>query len=911
MEKSPYKFDQLVGVIDEQTKELSSIYEFEEILHNPNINTQDALETIPDLIQEALEAHGKCSVVINYRTFTFQSSNKKEYHHKISSEIIIRKRRIGLVTATFKNKRPKNFDLEKDFIRTTAFRIGEFLLYRRLKAIFSKWESTKQEFINRKTGEWQVVLELLRRTDPELFFRISRKMLNYLIWQGYNEAEDILKKFTPYMIYEQEGVIGEKNSPLERHSFEDTVSHSKEIFEIARQNLENETILTLIQNWIQQDKTSFLVRVTANNNSSLTDISQALRRYFQIAPQGLTLASSIRTGVSASLIRRFFSDQLEYINITKKFVGISDFSELVKRMIFPVGSHGKLGGKSAGLFLAEHIVNKHKQNNDLFTTIKTPKTWYITSDAMILFMDYNNLEDILEQKYKTVEEIRKEYPHVIQLFKTSHFPPQILQGLSMALDDFGDHPLIVRSSSLLEDRLGAAFSGKYKSLFISNQGTKQEKLQSLTDAVAEVYASTLGPDPIEYRSTKGLLDFHEEMGIMIQEVVGQKIGEYFFPAYAGVAFSSNEFLWSPRIKQNDGLARIVPGLGTRAVDRIGNDYPIMIAPGQPDLRTNITIEEITRYSPKYIDAINLENNRFDTIEIKELFKKYGHIYPNIEKIVSIFQQTHLAKANRLMTDFTKEDLVVTFEGIFKETPFIKMLNSILNTLRNELKGPVDIEFACDEKNFYLLQCRPQSHSTLAAPAKIPKNLIKENIIFTANKFVSNGALSDIQYLVYVSPEAYSSIDDLAKMKDVGKAIGKLNKTLPARKFILLGPGRWGSRGDIKMGVNVTYSDINNTSALIEIARKKGDYTPDLSFGTHFFQDLVEAKIKYLPLYPDEKRNIFRDNFFSDSTNVLADFAPKYNELSNVIKVIDVKPRIFKLLMNAENNHAIGFLDKKE
>ncbi len=263
-----------------------------------------------------------------------------------------------------------------------------------------------------------------------------------------------------------------------------------------------------------------------------------------------------------------------------------------------------------------------------------------------------------------------------------------------------------------------------------------------------------------------------------------------------------------------------------------------------------------------------------------------------------------------MTDFSKEDLIVTLDGIFKDTPFIKRLHSILKTLEKELKGPVDIEFAADGKNFYLLQCRPQSHADTAAPAKIPKNLSKDNIIFSANKFVSNGLVKNICYLVYVSPENYARLSELKSMKEVGRAVSKLNKALPSRKFILLGPGRWGSRGDIKLGVSVTYSDINNTAALIEIARKSGDYVPDLSFGTHFFQDLVEANIYYLPLYPDEKRNIFRDDFFENSDNALQQFAPEFAHLDNVVKVIDVKPKRFKLLMNAESNHALGILTDK-
>ena len=114
----------------------------------------------------------------------------------------------------------------------------------------------------------------------------------------------------------------------------------------------------------------------------------------------------------------------------------------------------------------------------------------------------------------------------------------------MALDDFGDTPLIVRSSSLLEDQEGAAFSGKYKSLFLSNQGTKKERLEALMNAIVEVYASMYSPDSIQYRAERGMLDYPEEMGIMIQEVVGKRIGHYYFPIFSGVAFSNNNSMVS-------------------------------------------------------------------------------------------------------------------------------------------------------------------------------------------------------------------------------------------------------------------------------------------------------------------------------------------------------------------------------
>jgi hypothetical protein len=462
--------------------------------------------------------------------------------------------------------------------------------------------------------------------------------------------------------------------------------------------------------------------------------------------------------------------------------------------------------------------------------------------------------------------------------------------------------------------LGSAFAGKYKSLFITNQGTKQERLSALTDAIAEVYASTIGPDPIEYRKEKGLLDFHEEMGVMIQEVVGKQVGDYFLPSFAGVAFSNNEFRWSPRIKREDGLVRLVPGLGTRAVDRLSDDYPYLLAPGQPGLRANVSVEERIRYSPQKVDVLNLNTNQFETLDIKDLFEQCGNEYPGIEKLVSIFEHGDIKKPFGFNIDYSREDLIVTFDGLLSDTNFVSQMHAILHVLQNKLATPVDIEFASDGDNFYLLQCRPQNYSKYDAPSPIPKNIPRDRIIFSANRFISNGTVPEITHIVYVVPEKYAEITDHEEMKSVGRAIGQLNKILPRRQFILMGPGRWGSRGDIKLGVSVTYSDINNTAVLSEIARKKGNYVPDLSFGTHFFQDLVEASIRYLPLYPDDPDVIFNEEFFLSAPNQLYEILPSYSFLSSVIHVIEVPQvadgMILRVLMNADESKAAGILFPK-
>jgi hypothetical protein len=398
---------------------------------------------------------------------------------------------------------------------------------------------------------------------------------------------------------------------------------------------------------------------------------------------------------------------------------------------------------------------------------------------------------------------------------------------------------------------------------------------------------------------------------LLQEVVGTKVGHYFFPAFAGVAFSNNEFRWSSRINRKDGLLRIVPGLGTRAVDRLPDDYPVLIAPGQPQLRVNITIEDIERYSPHKIDVINLENGCFESKDFRELIAEYQTEYPSISKIVSIIKDNRLQRPMSMLTDFAQEDIVVSFDGLFNDTPFLEQIRAILHTLEQSLNTAVDIEFASDGQNFYLLQCRPQSQTGEAEPAQIPDYVAPETLLFSANRFVSNGRVPDLTHLVYVDPDAYSQLSEYNDLLAVGKAVSGLNKILPKRQFALIGPGRWGSRGDIKLGVNVTYSDINNTAILIEVARKKGNYTPDVSFGTHFFQDLVEASIRYLPLYPDDSDVHFNENFFLKSPNILSRILPEYQHLEHVLRVIDIPTitagRILRVLMNAEQEKAVAIL----
>jgi len=906
----------LLRKLQERSKELTCLYKVEEILNRCDLSFHQVFNRLIKVIPSGWQYPDLAQVKIQYRDQEFSSENYIEQDIRQEVMIKVQDHVVGTISITYNplpGKAVQSLFLEEELklLNSIADRIGFIILHQELKDFYTEWEQAEIKINQKSEDEWKIILNMLKRSDKNLYISISRKMLHFLSCHNIPKANELLRQSGTSRLPGSSQDPEDMNRPVKKQDLDYFIKIGGQIFEIAARNLHSRQILTVIQKWMDEEKVKFLTRTLELYNSSMDEIIDALNRFQHIGMKETEIPKSLQKGMRVSLVRRFFSDQIEFIQIAKKNLSIESYFALTKNIIYPKNSYGKLGGKSAGLFLASQIIKKYSKEHPLLTGIKTPKSWYINSDGLINFIYYNNLENIMEQKYKELDEISVEYPNIIQIFKHSQFPQEILKGLQMALDDFGKTPIIVRSSSLLEDRLGSSFSGKYKSLFLANQGSREERLEALTDAVAEVYASIFDADPIEYRSERGLLDFHEEMGIMIQEVVGNRVGPYFIPSFAGVAFRNNEFRWSSRINREDGLIRMVPGLGTRAVDRMADDYPVLIAPGKPDLQVNLSADETVKYAPKEIDVINLETNTFQTIKINTLLKEIGHDIPGIENMVSIYDGDMIMPAtNRFSLDFDRDNTVITFEGLISRTDFVKRMESLLTVLSEELRTPVDVEFAHDGKQFYLLQCRPQSYTRDTAPAPIPQDVPREDTLFTANRYISNGILPNITHLVYVDPEGYNQIENLEELKNVGRAVGKLNKILPKHQFVLIGPGRWGSRGDIKLGVSVKYSDINNTAALIEVAFKKGNYTPELSFGTHFFQDLVESRIRYLPLFPDEPGILYRNTFFSHSQNILSDVLPDYAYLKNTVKVIDIqqatKGKVLKIVMNADLDSAIGY-----
>ncbi len=588
------------------------------------------------------------------------------------------------------------------------------------------------------------------------------------------------------------------------------------------------------------------------------------------------------------LIRQLISDQLRYINIAKEWYTVQDLAEVRRRK---TGS-GRIGGKAAGMLLANRIIQRIG-DEEMRDHIRVPETYFLGSDVFYNFMEVNNLVHWNDQKYKPEDEMRAEYPQILSEFEHGTFPLEVIERLESILSQVGEKPLIVRSSSLLEDNFGTSFAGKYDSWFCPNQADHQENLRNLMRSIAKVYASTLNPGALLYRRSKGLQDYDERMAILIQVVEGEKFGKYYFPMAAGVAFSRNLYRWAPQIKKEDGFIRLVWGLGTRAVDRVGNDYPRLVALSHPLLRPNSSSDAIRRYSQQYIDLINIERNELQSLPIHTVINSY------YEPLRFVVQQDHEDYFSSLRSNIIEGDLTslrITMEDLLKRTPFAARMKSILQTLEQYYQSPVDLEFTVElnhqnphktEVDITLLQCRPQSQLEVTTRVQVPVDLDESKIIFSTNFMVPEGFVPDIQAILFVVPEEYYALPTADLRSKLSRTIGKLNAMMAKTPYICVGPGRWGTSNP-DLGVYINYGDIYNTRALIELTGEGYGLAPEPSLGTHFFQDLLESQIYPLALNLDDKDVRFNRDFFYASKNHLLDYLPGEAELSHCLRIIHVK-----------------------
>jgi Pyruvate phosphate dikinase, AMP/ATP-binding domain len=630
-----------------------------------------------------------------------------------------------------------------------------------------------------------------------------------------------------------------------------------------------------------------------------------------IPPQERGALEHHLTELKVILIRRIISDQLEYINIAKKWFKIRDLAEIHRRKI----GLGRIGGKAAGMMLAANILNE-MGDEALRNSYSIPESYFLGSDVMYIFTAMNGFTYWNDQKYKPDKQIWSEYPILKKDFESGKFPPEILVELRDLLENIGKKPLIVRSSSLLEDNFGTAFAGKYDSHFCPNQGTSEENLDELTKAIAGTFASTLKPEALLYRRSKGLQDYDERMAILIQVVQGESYGRFYLPQGAGVAFSHNLYRWNPQIRREDGFARLVWGLGTRAVERVGNDYPRPVALSHPTLQPDDTPEAIRYYSQQYVDLIDLEENTFKTLPVRDVLHPN---YPVLRFIAQVDRDGYLVTPRSRVMEDEVSSLVITFDELLRRTPFAATLSKMLRLLEEHYHNAVDMEFTVRVPDPYvlppqvqitLLQCRPQSILKEAQAGKIPDHMNKEDILLSTRFMVPRGQLENIRHILFVPPETYYSLATEKARKDLGAVISKLNAALPEKSFICVGPGRWGSL-NTDLGVYVCYSDICRTGALVEISGKGVGVAPEPSLGTHFFQDLMEAQIFPLAVNLDELETTFNRNFFYDTPNSIGKWISCDEESSRAIRLIavaDYRPGYHvNLAMDDEAGLAVAYL----
>jgi hypothetical protein len=619
--------------------------------------------------------------------------------------------------------------------------------------------------------------------------------------------------------------------------------------------------------------------------------------------------------IAVVLIRGMISDQLEFVGVARHYFDTFDLRKIYQRRF----GRGKIGGKAAGMMLAHKILMTANGDDgpDLSDQVVIPESYFIGADIYYDFMAHNQLFRYSDQKYKSRQEIEVDYPVIRQHFMKGEFPEYVMTGLRGMLGRMGSCPLIVRSSSLLEDNFGRSFAGKYDSFFCPNQGSLDENLNALLDAIRAVYASTLNPSALFYRQQTGLTDYDERMAVLIQEVQGSRYGRYLFPAIAGVGFSQNPFRWTPKIRREDGFLRLVWGLGTRAVERVAGDYPRMVALSHPQLRPEITAKEIRKYSQRFVDVIDLEGNRLRTLPVHDVL---GADYPGVELLASVEDGDYVRPIHFLGDSFPATSLVLTFQRLLKTETFTSLLKAILRRLERAYGRPVDVEFTVEIVPEYpsprfvvhLLQCRPLSRQQTSPEMRIPQYIQPDDVVFTSTRLVPHGVVAGIEFVVYVDPARYTQVPDSETKYEIGRVVGRLNSLLEGRRFILVGPGRWGST-NIDLGVRVTYADIYNARMLIEVAFAGPEGTPEVSYGTHFFQDLVESNIYPLPLYPDDRGAVYKQGFFRSSPNQLTSLLPDAVQVADYVRVIDVRRAtgggVLNVVMNSDEEKAVGYIHR--
>jgi hypothetical protein len=603
------------------------------------------------------------------------------------------------------------------------------------------------------------------------------------------------------------------------------------------------------------------------------------------------------------LLRMAISRDSRVLGLAERYLTLADVLEVGKRLI----GTGLIGGKSVGMLLARAIL-RHEQPRwaDL---LEPHDSFYLGSDVFYTFLVQNGLW-WERQRQKDPAHFLEGSERSRQRILTGKLPDYVVRQMEAVLDYFGQSPIIVRSSSLLEDNFGNSFAGKYESVFCANQGPRDRRLKDLFSAVRTIYASTMSEKALSYRAQRGILDRDEQMALLVQRVSGSVYGDLYYPQIAGVGLSFNPYVWSEFIEPEAGMMRLVFGLGTRAVDRSDDDYTRVVALNAPERRPEATIDEVRRYAQHRVDVLDLAANQL----VSEHFAEVARHSPELplETFASRDEEQAQRAEQRGATNVFP--WVITFDKLFTETAFVSDMRDMLRTLQKAYDYPVDVEFTT---NFFadgsyrinLLQCRPlqvKGGGTITDP---PSSLRPEDVVLEAHgAVIGTSRLVQVDRIIYVVPSVYGQMP-LADRYAVARLIGRVAHAAepkPPRTIMLLGPGRWGTTTP-SLGVPVRFADINTVSILCEIVAMRQDLVPDVSLGTHFLNELVEMDMLYLALFPTRADNSLDKAFFEDQPNHLAKLLPDAAGWAHAVRVFD--PTGFRLHANCLKQKVVCYLEE--
>ena len=561
---------------------------------------------------------------------------------------------------------------------------------------------------------------------------------------------------------------------------------------------------------------------------------------------------------------------------------IQDYLDINHRLI---GS-GTIGGKAAGMLLARKIIQNKRP--DLEEHMEPHDSFYIGSNVFYTFLIRNNWWNLwLDHKtdegyFMAARALKSQMPY-------GEFPELVMTRFRRMLDYFGQNPIIVRSSSLLEDGFGNAFAGKYDSVFCVNAGTPAHRLNQFIQAVKEVYVSAMDESALVYRKQRGLDKAEEQMSILVMRVSGSIYEDIFMPGAAGVGYSTNSYAWSKQIDPKAGVLRIVAGLGTRAVDRTLHDYPRIANLDKPELLPNSSPEDRFKFVQRNVDVLDFSDNMLLTIPIEEVREKTPKWYSDLMIEHDIQTEQRMRDMGR-----NQEVIATSCDKILKNPEIVKTFSDMLKTIEENYKYPVDIEYTVnftEDGDFLinLVQCRPlQSAGTGSMKVDVP-DAPEEDTFFRLKGNIMGGPIDrSFDLVAIVDPKAYADMPYKDKylvanaIEAVNNYAGQNDKTL-----MILGPGRWGT-SSAELGVPVRFAQISNTAAIFEMSFESSGLMPELSFGSHFFQDLVENSTFYGAIFEEDcsegNASLYRPEFLSDRANIYGDIPGTYDALKDVVTV---------------------------